>query len=186
MGEPFQEGLTRAFWYFLNSWVTRNGTAGTREYNQNFCRRFTSNGGGPATRLSNAICSIPAWRRRMRGVSILKMDAFSMLGRIEDKRGAVIYCDPPYFEKGADYVHDFARADHIRLAKLLHRFKETRVVLSYYQHPMLDELYPGWTKRQVYLNKAMNNSRMRDQAAKAVVAPEVLLINGPSYATEAA
>ncbi len=51
-----------------------------------------------------------------------------------------IYCDPPYLVKGAKYVHDFTDSQHEDLAKLLRRFKHTRVVVSYYEHPALDEL----------------------------------------------
>ena len=41
-----------------------------------------------------------------------------------------IYCDPPYLEKGAEYVHDFCAGDHQRLAKALSRFAKARVVLG--------------------------------------------------------
>jgi DNA adenine methylase len=180
--EPMQEGVDRAFWYFLHSWIIRNGTAGTQECNQHFCRRFTSNGGAPARRLTSAIESIPAWRRRMRGVAILRMDAFEMIDRIEDKTGTIIYADPPYLKKGGKYVHDFDWLAHRRLAKLLARFQKTRVVVSYYEHPDLAQLYPSWTKRDVYTTKAMVSSGQRGERGGAVQAPEVLLINGPSYA----
>jgi len=45
----------------------------------------------------------------------------------------------------------------------------------------LAELYPGWTKRSCPTTKAMVNQGMRAQKG-AMIAPEVLLINGPSYA----
>jgi DNA adenine methylase len=176
-------GVDRAFWYFVNSWVTRNGTAGTKGFNQNFCRRFTSNGGGPATRLASAVASIPAWRRRLRTVQILNMDGFDMLGRVEDKAGAVIYADPPYLKKGAEYVHDFDWLAHRRLAKLLRRFTKTRVVVSYYDHFDLAELYPGWTKRHTPTTKALVSQGRRGGENK-VVAPEVLLLNGPIFTKE--
>lgn len=182
MAMPFTDGLDRAFHFFVISWITRNGIGGTRDSNQNFCRRFTSNGGGPATRLASAVESIPAWRRRMRGVQILRMNAFEMLERVEDKAGGVIYADPPYLVKGAKYVHDFDWLAHRRLAKLLHRFQKTRVIVSYYEHPDLAAIYPGWTKRACPTTKAMVSSGQRGGAGGAVVTPEVLLINGESFA----
>ncbi len=147
---PFDGGQIdepRAYWFFIRSWVGRNGTAGTGERNQHFCRRFTANGGGPAVRLASAIRSIPQWRRRLARVCILRMDGFEMLQRIEDSPTAAIYVDPPYLHKNAKYLHDFAPEDHPRLAGILGRFKLARVVVSYYQHPALSDLYPGWTVR---------------------------------------
>lgn len=171
--------LDRAADYFLASWLGRNGVAGTSSYNQGFCRRFTQNGGHAAKRFASAVESIPAWWERLRHLSILNDDAFGLIERIDDAAGTVIYLDPPYIVKGAKYVHDFAAGQHDELADLLHRFRRTRVVVSYYDHPRLDELYPGWTKRRLKATKAMVNQGMRDKSG-ATDAPEVLLINGPS------
>ena len=124
----------------------------------------------------------PAWHHRLRGVTILNRDAFALLERIEDRKGTVIYCDPPYIEKGAKYVHDFEDDDHRRLAELLVRFKKTRVVVSYYEHPLLDGLYPDWTVRHLKANRALVNQGMRGRGG-SVKAPELLLINGHSMVT---
>jgi DNA adenine methylase len=115
-------------------------------------------------------------------VQVLNDDPFDMIGKIEDAARSVIYIDPPYLKKGAKHVHDFEWLDHRRLAKLLARFQKTRVVVSYYEHPDLAALYPGWTKREVYTTKAMTSQGQRDTTGKAEQAPEVLLINGPSLA----
>lgn len=171
--------LDRATDYFLCSWLGRNGVAGTHSFNQGFCRRFTNNGGHAAKRFSSAVESIPGWWDRLRAVTILNDDSLDLLERIEDEHGCSIYCDPPYLVKGAKYVHDFTDDDHDRLAELLRRFRKTRVVVSYYDHPRLQDLYPGWTLRRLKATKAMVNQGMRDKAG-AVEAPEVLLINGPS------
>lgn len=146
---PSEPDLQRAQDYFLTSWLGRNGVAGTSSYNQGFCRRFTKNGGHAATRFTSAVASIPAWRRRMRAVTILSECGIGLIKRIEDANGVVIYVDPPYFVKGADYVHDFTHDDHTRLALALRRFTRTRVVVSYYDHPRIAELYPGWTARRI-------------------------------------
>ena len=114
-----------------------------------------------------------------------------MLERIDDKEGAAIYVDPPYVEKGTTYLHDFgmtskrgqdrteAIAAHRKLAELLSRFKRARVVVSYYEHELLDELYEGWTKRPLKATKALVSQGRRDQKG-SVEAPEVLFINGKS------
>lgn len=53
--------------------------------------------------------------------------------------------------------------------------------MSYYDHPDLADMYPGWTKVLVPVTKAMASQGQRDSVGKKVIAPEVLLINGPSY-----
>lgn len=173
--------IDRAESYFTTSWLGRNGVAGTQSYNQGYSRRFTKNGGHAATRWQNVVASIPGWRRRMRQVSILSECGISLVERIEDAKGVVIYCDPPYIVKGAKYVHDFDGIDHYKLAGRLNRFTKTRVVVSYYEHPMLAELYPAprWTVVRCHTVKAMVNQGMRDKTG-STIAPEVLLINGPS------
>ncbi len=178
--EPEPEpDLDRAYWYFVYSWIGRNGTAGTNCLNSGFCKRWTPHGGHGGQRFKSAIRSIPAWRRRMSNLTITRMDGFEFLEKIEDCPGVSIYCDPPYLVKGAKYVHDFDDEDHARLASTLERFTNTRVVVSYYDHPRLKELYPGWTTRKIEISKATAHQGQRGgNDARAV---EVLLMNGPSY-----
>lgn len=173
-GEP---DIDRAEAYFIASWLGRNGVAGSKGCNFGYCTRYTKNGGHAATRFANAVASIPAWRRRLRSVNILRQDAFWLMEHIEDARGVVIYCDPPYLVKGAKYVHDFDSWDHYRLAQSLARFKATRVVVSYYEHPRLAELYPGWRKISFNVSKAMASQGKRD-STNDIRATEVLLVNG--------
>lgn len=172
--------VERAVDFAICSWMGRNGVAGTSSYNQGFCVRYTKNGGHAATRFQSVVESIPAWHYRLRRVTILNRDGIELLDRIEDADGVVIYVDPPYLVKGAKYVHDFDGIAHHKLATALQRFNKARVIVSYYEHPKLAELYPGWTKRPVHTTKALVNQGMRDRSGPTV-APEVLLINGPSY-----
>jgi DNA adenine methylase len=182
--------VDRAWAFFLLSWMGRNGSVGTEGHARTatFCVRYTANGGDSATRFRGAVESIPAWRRRLRNVTVLNRDAFEVIEKIADEPGCVVYADPPYLVKGAKYVHDFGEGfmgndDHSRLAAALRRFTKTRVVVSYYAHPRLAELYPGWNLRSVSLNKNMAVST----GGAAKTAPEVLLMNGPALAkTEAA
>lgn len=168
--------VDRAEEFMICSWFGRNGVAGTSSYNQGFCVRYTANGGHAATRWRSCVESIPAWHERLSGVTILNRDAFAVLAKIEDSPATAIYCDPPYIEKGASYVHDFTDADHQRLADSLARFKRARVVVSYYDHERLAELYPGWTKIDCMMTKALVSQGQRNKG-KATQAPEVLLVN---------
>jgi DNA adenine methylase len=175
--------VDRAFNYFVASWLGRNGTSGINGVGKAFCVRYTKNGGHAATRFASCIESIPAWRRRMRGVTILRRDGIELIERIEDAANVAIYADPPYLVKGAKYQHDFDWLAHRRLATALKRFTKTRVVVSYYDHPDLAALYPGWTVRRCTIAKAMAHQGARGE--NTATAPEVLLINGPSLAREA-
>lgn len=181
---PEEPDVQRAIEMMVCSWFGRNGVAGTESYNQGFCVRYTKNGGPAATRWRSCVDSIPAWHHRLRGVTILNRDAFTLLERVEDADRVCIYVDPPYLAKGAKYVHDFEAADHHRLAALLRRFDHARVVVSYYDAPRLAELYPGWTKRKLDVSKSLVNQDMRGGGG-AVKAPEVLLLNGPSLVERA-
>lgn len=172
--------IDRAEAYFATSWMGRNGVAGTQSYNQGFSRRFTKNGGHAATRWNGAVASIPAWRRRMRNFTILSECGIGLAERIEDAKGVCIYADPPYYRKGANYVHDFTVEDHERLAKALSRFTRTRVAVSYYDEPEIRALYAGWTFDDCAMTKALVNQGMRDKKG-TVKAPEVLIINGESF-----
>lgn len=169
----------RAYWFFYCSWLGRNGVIGTKEWNNNFCVRYTSNGGIQGVRFAAAVESIPQWRKRMREVTILEKDGFMLLEKIEDQPATAIYCDPPYLQKGAQYLHDFEPEEHGKLAELLQRFHKARVVVSYYDDPRLDELYPGWTKIDCALSKSLSVQGKRGSTNKQ--APEVLLVNGPDY-----
>ena len=171
--------LPRAYDYFLCAWLGRNGVGGTSSYNQGFCVRYTATGGHAAKRWQSVIKSIPAWRRRLANVTILQRDAFELLERIDDRKGTAIYIDPPYIEKGAKYIHDFKHQDHIRLAQMLGRFKETRIVVSYYDHPKLAELYPDWGRAEIIVTKSLNNQNRRNKENKGVRVIEVLLVNSP-------
>jgi DNA adenine methylase len=179
---PLMLDPERAFNYFVTSWFGRNGVAGTSNYNAHFCRRFTKNGGHAATRWTSVVSSIPAWRRRLRSVTILCADGIDLCAKIEDAPGVVIYVDPPYLKKGADYLHEFDWLAHRRLATALRAFRKSRVVVSYYAHPDIEALYPKWTVVPLAATKALVNQGMRDRSG-STVAPEVLLINGPSFAS---
>lgn len=173
--------VDRAYSYFVCSWQGMNGVAGTANCNMGFARRFSKNGGHGAKRFAGAVESIPAWRRRLRAVSILSADGIELCEKIEDADGVVIYADPPYLKKGCEYKHDFDWLAHRRLAKALNRFRKTRVVVSYYAHPDLAAMYPDWTVRDCMMTKTMVSQGRRDKQ-NSTAAPEVLLINGPSYA----
>jgi DNA adenine methylase len=188
--------VERAYWYFLASWMGRNGTAGTARIDYQIAVRWTNNGGSPTVRFRNAIESLPAWHERLRNVVILTRNAFDIIDRFEDAKGTVIYADPPYEAgtrakgavkngRGGKYLHEFHHAggglfddDHARLAEVLRGYQNARIVVSYYDCPRIRELFDGWTFVECTMNKQLHAQNGR--GARKKEAPEVLIINGPS------
>lgn len=174
----------RAYWFFVFSWMGRNGEAGLANVERSglLCVRWTANGGDPAVRFRGVVDSIPAFRRRLRNVTILRRNAFEWLPKVDDVGTVAIYCDPPYIEKSDQYLHDFSPGfmggidDHERLRDILSSFRNARVVLSYYDCDRVRELYEGWT----FITKTRAKHLSNTNATKKE-APEVLIANGPEY-----
>lgn len=167
----------RAYRYFVFCWQGRSGMIGTANHNNCFTIRYTANGGNQAQRFAGAVESIPAWRRRLRSVTITRRCGLELLAKLPDDPRQAIYCDPPYIAKGATYQHDFTAADHLRLAEVLRRFRESRVVVSYYAAPQLAQWYPGWT--QIDCARAKHLAVSGRRGSEGRTAPEVLLVNRP-------
>lgn len=175
--------LDRAIDYFIVSWLGANGESGLRKCDSGEARiavRWDDGGGGPATRFKNAVDGIPEWWERLRGVTILRRDAFEVIDRIKDDAGTVLYIDSPYVVKSDPYLHDFEEASplfgqqdgHERLRASLGRFSDARVVVSYYDHPQVRELYRGWKLIECPIAKSSSN-----QGGAPSTAPEILLVN---------
>lgn len=188
---PGPNGLW-AYHYFIASWMGRNGVAGTERVNYQIATRWTKGGGSGPLRFRNATESIPAWADRLRNVHVLRRDLFEILPKIEDDDGVAIYVDPPYLHETmsgkARYVHDFPTIEeekaskgkkkgHLALAEILSTFKKARVVVSYYDHAILDQLYLGWTKMDCRRHQHLHVQNKRGMGRKEV--PEVLFVNGP-------
>lgn len=199
IGELPRQSIERAFWYFIASWMGRNGTAGTDRLDYQIAVRWTKSGGSPTIRWRNALESLPAWHRRLLNVVILRRDAFNIIDRLEDVQETAIYVDSPYAGetrgkikdgRGGRYKHEFSHEatlwgddDHTRLAKILSGYRKARVVISYYDCPRIRKLYDGWTIVEHTRQKHLHAQNGR--GARPKDAPEILLINGPSYAKAA-
>jgi DNA adenine methylase len=180
--------VDRAYWYFLASWMARNGLAGMDRIEFQVAVRWTAGGGSPAIRWRSATESIPAWHRRLTNVVILGRDAFDIIPRFEDAEHTAIYCDPPYAGQSrsdGNYLHDFSHEspmfgdDHKRLADVLRTFQRARIVVSYYDCPHVRKLYAGWTFTDHARGKNLHSQNGR--GSRKAEAPEVLIINGPSF-----
>jgi DNA adenine methylase len=89
----------------------------------------------------------------------------------------LLYLDPPYLDTENYYAVDgtppFTLDDHRCLAALLNQ-TPAKVALSYYEHPLLDELYPPSQWRRLTWQTNKESSRM-NKSLQSV--HEVLLMN---------
>jgi DNA adenine methylase len=197
--EISDQQLVRAWTYLTTSWMGMNGVAGLERDNFSMALRWTPGGGSGGKRWDSVTGSLMAWHSRLQGVQITQRDAFSLVEQVSDEPGVVLYVDPPYLPetrqnfRNNQYRHEFSdgnpmfgvRGDHERLHTALGRFRKARVVISYYDHPRIRELYAGWTFVEKTMNKNLKSQGGRG-AGRAEDALEVLIINGESYAKGAA
>lgn len=178
--KEFEPTFDRAFHFIVACWQGLNGLTGAKRAQPVFNLRYAPSGGSAAVRWQSVCESIPWWWERLQNVTILQQCGIDLCEKIQDRDDVVIYCDPPYFVKSTPYMHDFVDADHERLAAALCSKKRARVVVSYYQHEQLERLYPGWTLVDCTTRKSIATIGSKAGVDGDHVAPEVLLINGPS------
>jgi DNA adenine methylase len=120
---------------------------------------------------ANAPKAIETLARRVAGVQIENSD-FRIFIPSYDRPGTLFYCDPPYVGTEDYYSGGFDENAHRDLAKLLHN-TAGKVMLSYYDCPLVTELYPGWRRATwqtpKWSEKANGTPRQR--------ATELLLMN---------
>lgn len=187
LAQPADQGsFARALRSLVIAWLGPNGFAGTH-HNPRFPKRYGPGGGDPATRWRSVQESIDEWQTRARRWTILNEDGIDSCAKVHDERGVCIYADPPYLRAtraSGDYIRDFYdngggglhADDHARLADTLSAKTRARVIVSYYDHPRLDTLYPPsrWTKIVIPVAKNTTNASTASGPREAT---EVLLCN---------
>lgn len=160
--------------YFVCCWMARASKAGIDdEFNGRPSVRWKSDGGDSMVRFRSAIRMLGNFSRALRRCTFETMDALTeFLPRCEDIDGHGIYADPPFPGAGQRYKHNAGVgaeevAWHTRLRDALVRFERTRVVCRFYDHPLIQSLYPGevWDWHRLTGRKQSNDD-----------APEVLLV----------
>ncbi|HEY3353165.1 MAG TPA: DNA adenine methylase [Polyangia bacterium] len=93
-------------------------------------------------------------------------DALAYMVRRRDafaRRGAVVYVDPPYYEKGYKlYRYHYEDKDHQRLARFLDA-STFRWVVSYDNHPFVQRLFKNQKVVPIYLNYVVKQSRRAEE-----------------------
>jgi DNA adenine methylase len=155
--------------YFVASWQRRHEDGGTeREFEVGMSKRWNANGGDSAKHYWSAVESMNAWRRVLRRANFTVMDFRAFLAKCQDVEGHGLYCDPPFPGPGEKYRHTMSTSDHRELATIMAAYTRTRVVMRFYDVPLVRELYPepAWTWRHLVGRKQTNDK-----------APEVLIYN---------
>jgi DNA adenine methylase len=126
-------------------------------------------GSSQAVTVADVVERLYAAAERLRRVVIENRPAADVI-RAYDAPDAVIYCDPPYLDSTrsglersctGDYAHDTnTEADHRGLAEVLTTAKAA-VLLSGYDSPLYEQLYPGWARTQISVQRPTTNRRGR-------------------------
>lgn len=157
--------------YFVACWMGRSHKAGIDdEFNGGLSIRWNANGGDSNKRYRSAVDSLAAWQEIMQRCNFSVADAFDFLTRCEDSDGHGIYCDPPFPGPGDRYKHNCGeteadqRAWHTRLRDALSQFSKTLVVCRFYDHPLIQELYPvgRWAWRRLQGRDQANNGEKQE------------------------
>jgi DNA adenine methylase len=120
----------------------------------------------------NALQLFESVKRRFRSVEIDNRNFIQVISRYQSPR-TLLYVDPPYVDAEQYYKYQFTLDDHKSLAKLLNE-APGYVALSYYSHPLLNNLYPSSHWRRVEWETRKHSQRSRKTHD---IAHEVLLMN---------
>jgi DNA adenine methylase len=171
--EPMDDLERAARWFY----VLRSTFAGCSNLSKGWGYTI-SQGNSKARSLRSATALLAEVAERFRYVQIEQQD-FATLIQVYQTPRTLFYCDPPYIGSETYYtaadMAPFTQADHERLAELLNT-TPALVALSYYEHPLLDELYPSSHWRRITWTQAKAAERTRERRQYG---QEVLILNYP-------
>lgn len=164
------ESFDWAYSYFIATWMGRSAKAGTEdEFKGKLSTRWTSSGGDSNTRYRSAVESLEEWQKILKRCNFSTLDFRLFLAQCKDQPRHGIYSDAPFPDAKDKYKHNFTEDDQRDLARELHRFERATVVIRFYDHPLIRELYPEskwkWTR---FAGRKQSNTE----------SPEVLITNG--------
>ncbi|MCF6449484.1 DNA adenine methylase [Bacillus sp. MMG021] len=127
-------------WFYMNRSGISKGNV--EEVPQTGWRHSTQSGQNPAGGYISACAAFESFANRMKGVMIECKDFRNIIEKY-DSPDTLFYVDPPYVGRERFYAGGFNEEDHRELARLLNQVKG-KVVLSYYDDPLILEIYPNW------------------------------------------
>lgn len=172
--------------YFVCSWMGPGSKSGTKgEFDVGLSLRWNAGGGDSNVRFRSALRSLAAWERVFQRCTFTVLDVLEFIAEAKqrDRKRAEkgegggsygFYMDPPFPGPGDLYRYTFSIQKHRQVASELASLQRTRVVCRFYDVPLVREMYPEgrWTYRRLTGRTQTNGE-----------APELLVINGPSYAS---
>lgn len=88
-------------------------------------------------------------------IEVYRYDAIDLIKNvIKFTRYSLTFFDPPYYDKGPDlYTNFYNHSDHVKLAKVIHRYMKNRYwILTYDIADEIEKLYSKYDKEIYYLN----------------------------------
>jgi len=131
----------------------------------------------PASYYQSACDLISKVAKRMSRVQIECRD-FRYIIKTYDSPTTLFYCDPPYVGLEKYYAGNFTEKDHRDLAQMLQNI-EGKAMVSYYSHPLVDELCPGpgWHREEIIAAKFSQGPVRTNAVAQRTRATELVLMN---------
>ena len=117
----------------------------------------------------------PDWIEHFLKITDVRNNDFQQVIEEFDSPSTYIYLDPPYWKTENYYSnHDFDRADHERLAKVLKEV-QSKFSLSYYDFDLLHEWFPEEDYR--WIRKQFAKAAAAKKGTKQNMGEELLILN---------
>jgi len=179
--DPTLPPVERAARFFAYCWFNHGSAAG-RKTISGFTSHSPNSYSEKIHQWGDAKGRLPMQCARLESVVIERRDAVKLITKYE-KYGTdtLIYCDPPYVLGGArkdghPYHHEMDEADHAKLASVLAACS-CNVALSYYEDPLVRDLYPDHTRGGQWTWTPIDGARRNTLSQVNEPAPEVLITN---------
>lgn len=161
--DPFEKAVR---FFYLNRSAISKGNA--EEVPKTGWRNSTSSSQNPAMGYVNACQKIRGFSKRMQGVMIERLDFRSIIEKY-DSEESLFYVDPPYVGREKFYAGGFTLQDHYELGELLNSV-QGKVILSYYDDPVIDEIYGHWNiERHGAFKQAVGGQNVGGQAEELLI-----------------
>ena len=131
LGNKGIDHLEKAWSYWAVCWIGRKGKGGTKHQGGKPSVRRTAGGGSNATRIKSAAADLELWAEEFTRCEFTCEDFRDCLASVADRPDCGIYCDPPWFGAGRNYLHGFTDQDHFTLSECLSEKKHSPIVLRY-------------------------------------------------------
>ncbi len=158
--EPMDDLERAARWFYL----LRSTFGGVPDFSKGWGYTIQQ-GSNKAHSIRTATALLALVAERFRFIQIEHQDFATIIQTYQTPR-TLLYVDPPY--KGCESYYDasdgkalFTEQDHHRLATLL-KATPALVALSYYEHPLVEELYPAASWRRMTWTQAKAVERTRE------------------------